>query len=177
MLKVNLHKPEREKRKFVVFFDSEAKFTFTDQRKAEAFVNKVSVKCTEVLVFINTEYADLYKRYRDLFFEINNNDDRMAIERSFEYINSKINWMLFRTSGTNYNYMTIRNIEGCLNELMSLYTLITPVEISRRNTTIGHLNNVKSNVILNLLSDFLKFEEDLKINVQTKIVQLKVKTA
>lgn len=174
MLKVNLHKPEKEGKKFVVFFDSGAKFVFTDKRKAETFVNKVSLKCTEVLVFINLEYADLYKRYRDLFFEINSNDDRLAIEKSFEYINSKINWMVFRTSGPNYNYMTIRSIEGCLNELISLYTLITPIEISRRNTTVCHLNNVKSNVLLNLLSDFLQFEEELKIKVQTKVFQLKV---
>lgn len=174
MLKVCLHKPEKINKKFIVFFDSDAKFTFTDKRKADAFVNRVSLKCTETLVFINCEYGDLYQRYRDIYFEITNTDDRSTIEDSFTYIKNKIDFILFRRSGENYNYMTIRGIEGCLNELVSLYTFLTPVEILRRNTTVSHLNHVKCSNVLSLLSDFLQFEKDLKIRVETKIVQLKV---
>lgn len=161
MIRIKLKKPEKRGKEYEVFFDSGARFRFANQRKAEDFLTTISGKCTDALVFINHEYSYLHQHYRDLYFYFKTWEERKHIEDSFDFIRNKMAFLLFRTSQVDYNYFVIKGIEQMLLELQTVYTLLTPVAISRRNTSISCIDRVKSDILGLFLSNFLKFEKEL----------------
>jgi hypothetical protein len=176
MLKIKLHKPEKRGQVYEVFFDTGARFQFENLRKANDFLTKISKRCTDAVIFINSEYSYLHQKYREFYFFFDSWEERMQIESSLDFIKNKMALLLFRTSGVNYNYMVIKGVEQCLNELCSVYTYLTSVEISRRSAVISHLHRVKSDTLQLFLSDFLKFEKELikeDEKLKMKVVQLR----
>jgi hypothetical protein len=176
MLKVKLQKPEKRGQNYEVFFDSSARFKFTNLRRANDFLTSVSKRCTDALIFVNSEYAYLHQKYREFYFFFDSWEEHIQIESSLDFIKNKISFFLFHQSGINYNYMLITGIERCLEELCSVYMQLTPVEISRRSAPISHLHRVKRNTLQLFLSEFVKFEKELikeEKKLKMKVVQLR----
>jgi len=176
MLKISCISHKKNGKIYEVSFDSGARFRFENLRKENDFVTRISKKCTDALIFINSQYSYLHSKYRDYYFLIDKNDTLYTIENSLDYINNKIALLLFRTSGVKNNYMVIKGDEQCLNELCSVYTYLTSVEISRRSTVTSHLHRVKSDILQLFLGDFLKFEKELikeDEKLKIKVVQLR----
>jgi hypothetical protein len=68
MLKVKVNKIVKIGKKYCVFLDSDNKFYFDNKRKAEDMLRFISKELDSSLFFMNEEYCEMEKIYRQYYF-------------------------------------------------------------------------------------------------------------
>lgn len=163
MFKIKLKRINCINGKFVVFLDSDNRYEFDNKRKAKDFLNVISERLTQTLVFINEEYCAANDIYRQYFFILKDFKQRFLIEASLDYVKNKISLLLFRGDSENRNTIVILGVEGMLFELKSVYRQFEDIAISRSDTAIRHKIGTKCRILDLFIADLRRFEIEIEV--------------
>jgi len=175
MLKVRLKSVIALKKKHIVYLDSENRYEFSNKRKAKDFLIHVSKEMTVCLFFLNEEFLELSKYYRHYFL----NDDhhlRQRIQSSVDFIDHNIDSILRNGASTspgvedNRNTYTIKAIEGCFFELLSVYKLLIGISKKRMDPFTRQKIELRYRITELYMIDFKHFEE--KINIKNSQIEI-----
>jgi hypothetical protein len=164
MLKIQLEKIEEYQGKYIIFLDSENKYSFQNKRKAEDFLTLVSKRLTDTLVFINEDFTVAETIYRHYFFTIEKFKTRFQIEHSLDFIREKMSALLYRTGGENRNTLVFTGIENMLFKLKSVYANLNEVVISKSDAGMRHKIAVKLRILDLYMADFKHFEDEITVS-------------
>ena len=163
MLKILLTRIHVVKGRYIVYLDSDNKYSFLNKRKAVDFLRLISERLTETMVFINEEYAACNNIYRQYFFLIEEFKLRYQVENCLDYLKTKIALLLFRSESENRNTLVMIGIENMLFELKTVYNLLSDLAISRSDTQIRHTIGTKLRILDLFLADLRKFEIEIEV--------------
>jgi hypothetical protein len=170
MLKVKVNKIVKIGKKYCVFLDSDNKFYFDNKRKAEDMLRFISKELDSALFFLNEEYCEIEKIYRQYYFEDDDFKFRFSLQNSLECIRNRMNACLLQPETENRNTIVYKALEGSFLELLSVYKTLENKSISRCDTVTRKRLQNKYRIVELYMTDFKKFEE--KTNVKESSIEL-----
>jgi len=171
MNKIILNKPLLLNKKYIVYFDSENKFTFSNKRAANDFITHIGKQMDESVLFITEEFNHLEEFYRLYYLADADYKFKYTLNNSVQFINNRIEWIQSRRGSENHDAIVFHSIVNCLNELADSFNLMEEKAYQRRDTITKRRCSLKSNVIGMYLSNLLS--TGIKPQRSTLILKMK----
>ena len=160
-----------------VCLDHEHKWEFTQRKKADEFLVKVSNYLTRGLEILNSKYIEAFTIYRRIIFAIDHPFMRVSIQRSVDGINKQFDWILDQT-----NWEITSDRQGAIFPKMnliyeSIYSMLSQIRTvaDRRNEII--LKHEIDGLITQLeifSREYEKFHLELRNWQECKVIKLEI---
>jgi hypothetical protein len=134
MNKIVLNKPMLLNDQYVVYLDSENKFSFSNKREAVDFVVKIGRQIEEAILMITEEFNSLEELYRLFFLADSDYKFKFQISNSVEFINNRLLWMTSRKGSPNHDTILFESVLNCLYELKTAFAVMQKKAGDRKDT-------------------------------------------
>jgi len=152
MNNITLTKPLLIKGKYHIYLYSNTKFVFTDKRKANDFLTKITRGMEQAILFITEEQARLNEYYRLYYLADRDLKFKLKMKDSLEEIDNRLNFMNDRSTSLNFDTIMFSAIVLCLNELNESYTCLMVKAAQRKDALLKR----RSSLHLRLLELYTK---------------------
>src|SRR4030042_3042417 len=90
-------------RKYVVFLDSDNRFTFKNKHEAQAFLTRISKTINEFILLITEDIITLEEFYRLYYLADSDYKFKHLVSNHIDFINNRLAWMSEHQRTTNHN--------------------------------------------------------------------------
>jgi hypothetical protein len=171
MNKTLLNRPFLYKSKYVVYFDEDNRFTFTDKRQACDFIMRVAREIDQAIMLISEELTVLDQFYRLYCLADKDYKFKFTIDQSIDYLNNRLTYIYTHHGSENYNVILYQSIVGCIKELHESFSLLHDKAGKRRDTITKRRCSLKMHITDLYLNNFLA------IGIKQTVVKFKIKKA
>jgi hypothetical protein len=171
MNKIVLNKPLLLNKRYVVYLDSENKFSFSNKREAQDFIVFVGKEMDEATLFITEKLNLLSELYRLYFLADKDYKFKFQINGSIEFLNNRLSWMQSHEGSTNHDTILFHGVIDCIQELNTPFTVMGEKAAARRDTITKRRCNLKSHLLE------MYYEKLMKIGIKPKLLQLQIRKA
>jgi hypothetical protein len=155
MNSIRLNRPTLLKGKYVVFFDSNNRFAFTDKRQASDFLVKVSRELDIATLLITEELSILHTIYRLYYLADKDYKFKFKLNNSLEIIINRLNWMNNHSGSPNHNVILFNSLLTCFNELIFSFKIMQLKAATRKDTLTKRRCALKIDILKLYLEKFL----------------------
>jgi hypothetical protein len=158
-------------KKYVVYFDSENKFSFNNRRQANDFIVRVGKEIEQSILFITEEFNSLEEFYRLYYLADKDFKFKFMMNNSVDFIQNRLAWMHSHEGSPNHDVILFQSILNCLEELKSAFRIMFEKASCRKDTITKRRCELKIHLI-----DMYN-EQFLSIGIKPQMNTLKVKKA
>jgi hypothetical protein len=170
MNNIILNKPEYINKKYVVFLDSENKFSFPSKRKAEDFIVHIEKVINQAILFITEEFNSLEEFYRLYYLADKDYKFKFLISNIVDFISNRLEWMHTHEGSRNHDTILFHAVIACIEELKSGFAIMYKKAAARKDTITKRRCELKEHLL-----DI--FQESLLLTgIKPEEVQFRVKT-
>lgn len=164
---IKFNKPQYINGQYVVYLDSENKFSFKNKRAAEDFIRKIARESEKTLLMIAESLNDLQSFYN--FYALADTDFRFRylVNSSIDFIKNRLAWISEHTGSENHDAIVFAGLIGCIKELQTALAMIEEKAAERKDTITKRRCALKIE-ILKLFSENL-----LKVDIKPNRLVLK----
>jgi hypothetical protein len=167
VIKICLTRIDKINGMYEVFLGTSMRYKFDNKRHAKDFLRQVSKDLTESYLFISDEYLNCEKQFRYFFTAIDDYKVKYQLNNSLEYMRNRLDAVLIMPETENKNYLTVKTLESLLLELISVYSQLEQVAISRSDSPSRQYANMRCRVVNLFTLDFKNFQEKLLIDTSS----------
>lgn len=171
MNKIVLNKPLLVNKRYIVYLDSENKFSFPNKREALDFIVSVGKELEEAILFITEELNLLSELYRLYFLADKDYKFKFQITGSIDFLNNRISWMQSHEGSTNHDTILFHGVIDCIQELNTAFKVMGEKAAARRDTITRRRCALKSHLLE------MYHEKLMKIGIKAKSLQLHISKA
>ena len=171
MNKIVLNKPMLLNKRYIVYLDSENKYSFSNRREAQDFIVYVGRKIEEAILFIIEEFNSLEEFYRLYYLADKDFKFKFLINNSVDFLTNRLSWMQSHEGSPNHDTILFHGIIACIEELKTAFGIMQAKAAARRDPITKRRCSLKIHLI-----EIYK-EKLLIIGIKPKELQLQLRKA
>jgi hypothetical protein len=171
MNKIVLNKPLLLNKRYIVYLDSDNKFSFSNKREAQDFITEVGRKMEEAILFITEKFNILEEFYRLYYLTDKDYKFKFQKSNSTEFLNNRLTFIQSGEGSPNHDTIIYHAIISCLEELETAFCIMQAKASCRKDTITKRRCALKIHLIQ-------MYQEQLKsIGIKLKELPLQIKRA
>ena len=144
---VKLNQPVYCNRKYLVFLDSENKFSFKNRRQALDFIVSISKLIDESILLVSEEVSSLEELYRLYYLADRDYKFKYDLSNNLSFINNRLEWISTRKGSENHDTILFTSLINCFDELICGFLIMEGKAAQRRDTITRRRCALKAKLI------------------------------
>jgi hypothetical protein len=173
MHKIVFNKPILINREYVIFFDSDNKFTFKNKRIAQDFLTHIEREAEQAVLFITEELNSLEEFYRLYYLADDDFKFKFQVNNCIDYLNNRLAYIHSHHGTENFNSIAFHSVLNCMKELKESFITMAEKAVQRHDTITKRRCALKVALIemylKNLLTIGVKPKQQEKTQLRVKI--------
>jgi len=171
MNRIVLNKPMLLNKRYIVYLDSESKFSFNNKRDAQDFIVSIGREIDQAILFITEEFNLLEEFYRLYYIADKDYKFKFLMNNSVEFLNNRLSWMQSHEGSPNHDTILYHAVISCIEELKTAFAIMQEKAACRRDTITKRRCALRSQIIE------MFHEKLLAIGIKPKEIQLQIRKA